>query len=54
MEYLFKLINLKYHMVKKKSNKEFEDYLETQLDEDSIDSAEEGFMLGYYDYEDEE
>ena len=39
-------------MKRKKINQEFKDYLEEQLDADSMDSSDEGFMLGYYDDDD--
>jgi len=39
-------------MKRKKLDQEFKDYLEEQLDTDSMDSSDEGFMLGYYDDDD--
>ena len=49
--YLNKNIS-KISMKRKKINQEFKDYLEEQLDADSMDSSDEGFMLGYYDDDD--
>ena len=43
---------LEISMKRKKINQEFKDYLEEQLDADSMDSSDEGFMLGYYDDDD--